>query len=241
MTTTPNLDITHIGVNQNNKEVTCNDAFTNLDKAMCEKTSQDISQTDWSVPLLTMQRMQMLEVTNVGASLSKVTVPAMKRLFLFKNGDGTNAVKIAVGTTEQTVNAGEIYLFYADGTTNGLFTIALPESVRPYYMALYVPGTLGSSEVLIRHLAPLAIDFPTSLTQSLASAETAATAETILSIKKNGSEFGTITFAASGTTGVFASASGSSFTAGDVLTIVGPATADSTLAGVTISLYSSQA
>lgn len=77
-----------------------------------------------------------------------------------------------------------------------------------------------------------------NFTGSGAKAKTAATAQTIFSVKKNGAEVGTITFEASGTTGILATTGGTdvSFAAGDVLEVVGPGTADTTLANVTITL-----
>jgi hypothetical protein len=45
----------------------------------------------------------------------------------------------------------------------------------------------------------------------------------VFSIEKNGVAFGTMTFAASGTTATFAAASQADFVAGDVLMVVCPA------------------
>jgi hypothetical protein len=52
---------------------------------------------------------------------------------------------------------------------------------------------------------------------------------------KNGVSFGTVTFNVSAT-GSFTVASATSFAAGDVLTITAPATADSTLEDISITL-----
>ena len=64
----------------------------------------------------------------------------------------------------------------------------------------------------------------------------AATGSSVFNLAKNGTNFGTVTFAASGTTGTFAAASATSFAAGDVLTVTGPATADATLADIALTL-----
>lgn len=73
------------------------------------------------------------------------------------------------------------------------------------------------------------------LAGSHAKAQVAATAETVFSLRKNGAEFGTLTFAISGDTGVFAGDE-TTFTAGDVLSIIGPATPDDTLAAIAIAI-----
>jgi hypothetical protein len=74
------------------------------------------------------------------------------------------------------------------------------------------------------------------LTGSVASAGTAATGSTTFDLQKGTTSFGTVVFSAAGTTGTFTSASGATFAAGDVLRIVAPATADATLADISISL-----
>lgn len=106
----------------------------------------------------------------------------------------------------------------------------------PYIVAGFYPGVLADSALCLRHTFPVVVDFPAVLSGSYSKAGAAATAETVFSVKKNGSEFGTITFAISGATGTFAAASATSFAAGDVLTIVAPASADATLADVDFQL-----
>ena len=106
----------------------------------------------------------------------------------------------------------------------------------PYDISFFFPGTPGNDEVLVRLAFVRDVDFPSALTGSQLKAGTAATAEAIISLQKNDSEFGTATVAASGTTATFAAASPTSFAAGDILTVVGPATADATLASIGIAL-----
>lgn len=111
---------------------------------------------------------------------------------------------------------------------------------RPYIVAGFYAGVLEDSALCLRHTFVMAANFPAGLTGSYSKAGTAATAETIFDIKKNGSSVGSITFAISGSTGTLAMASATSFAAGDVLTIVGPSTADATLADVDFSLKGSR-
>jgi hypothetical protein len=106
----------------------------------------------------------------------------------------------------------------------------------PYIVAAFYPGLLANAALCLRHTAPLAVDFPADLTGSQSKAGTAATAEAVFSVKKNGTEFGTITFAIAGATGSFAAASATSLAAGDVLAVVAPAAADASLADVDFQL-----
>ena len=80
---------------------------------------------------------------------------------------------------------------------------------------------------------------PAGLPGSQGAAATAATAATTFSIRKNGTQIGTTTFAAAASTAMFAMAS-ATFNPGDVLAIVAPATPDATLADLawTIMGYS---
>jgi hypothetical protein len=61
---------------------------------------------------------------------------------------------------------------------------------------------------------------------------TAAMGTAIFRIKKNGADIGTMVFAASATAATFSMSSATVFNAGDLLTIVAPATPDATLANL---------
>lgn len=102
----------------------------------------------------------------------------------------------------------------------------------PYDVGGFNAGAPSADQVMLRIPIPRAVVFPADLTGSQGAAGTAATAETDFDIQKNGASFGTMRFAASGTVATFISAAGSTFAAGDVLTVVAPATPDATLADV---------
>ncbi len=113
---------------------------------------------------------------------------------------------------------------------------AVPVTPQPYDVALFYPGVPGATQTLARIVFTRPVTFPVGLTGSQASAGTAAAAETIVTLKKNGSSFGTCTFAISGTTCTFASTTGAVFAPGDYYTAIGPGSADATLADITITL-----
>lgn len=69
-----------------------------------------------------------------------------------------------------------------------------------------------------------------------AKAQTAAAASTTYTLKKNGTQVATIAWAAGATLGVATVSAAFSVAVGDVLTLTGPATADSTLAAIGVSV-----
>jgi hypothetical protein len=127
-------------------------------------------------------------------------------------------------------------VYVQDEDTELLYSGSAWSKKAPYIVAAFYPGVLAASALCLRHSSVFAVDFPVDLAGSYSKSGAVATAETVFSVQKNASEFGTITFAISGATGTFVAASATSFAAGDVLAIVGPATADATLADVDFEL-----
>lgn len=101
-------------------------------------------------------------------------------------------------------------------------------------------STLNSNKAIWGVRVDRACSYPAGLTGSYATATTAALAECILTIKKNGTSVGTITWAAAGTVATLAMAAQLDLVAGDLLQIWTPLVADAQLAGVTISLKGAQ-
>jgi len=107
----------------------------------------------------------------------------------------------------------------------------------PFTLPVYVPGTYTAAQLL----APVSPTFACSIPADLAGTTVAVkganpTASAVISLEKNGTEFGTITIATDGTA-TLASTSGATFNGTtDYLDIFAPASADTTLAGVSINL-----
>lgn len=89
-------------------------------------------------------------------------------------------------------------------------------------------GSPGASAVMMRFPFVRDINFPANLVGSHMIAATAATAETVFSIKKNGVQIFTATFAIGGTVATF-SGSETLFQNNDILTLEAPASPDATL------------
>ena len=108
--------------------------------------------------------------------------------------------------------------------------VAVP--ALPYLLSFDAPGVPTASMIVFHHVFTQAVSFVASLTDSYVKAGTAATAQTDFDLKKNGSSIGTVRFAAAGTTATYVSISASSWAAGDILTLIAPATPDATIADI---------
>ena len=103
-------------------------------------------------------------------------------------------------------------------------------------------GVPTSSQIIYQFIFPSNLSstsFAAGLAGSVCVASAGATGSTDISLQKNGTAFGTATFAAIGgpnQTCTFAAASTTSFTTGDILTFVNPSPADGTLANITITI-----
>ena len=109
-------------------------------------------------------------------------------------------------------------------------------SGRPVVVGPSISGVMTNAEKLATWVAPAACSFPAGAAGSYAKAGTAATGSATVTAYKNGVSFATFVWSASGTSATVTIISATSFAAGDVLTFVGPATADTTLADVGITL-----
>lgn len=96
----------------------------------------------------------------------------------------------------------------------------------------WIAGKPAAGAVVKRFIAARGFSLPAGISGAIAKAATAATATASFTLAKNGVPFGTMSFAAAGSVPTFAAATASSFAAGDVLTIIAPASQDATLADI---------
>lgn len=151
----------------------------------------------------------------------------------------SNGLKFIVpfeGTFAFNMDTEELLVFSSsDGWT--VTTLGDPTVVaQPYVVGATFNGVPSASQVIMRHPVPIDVDFATGLPDSQGFAEIAATATTDFDIQKNGVSIGTMRFAAAGTVATFIFAGDVSFVAGDVLTVIAPASPDATLADFGLSL-----
>jgi photosystem II stability/assembly factor-like uncharacterized protein len=95
---------------------------------------------------------------------------------------------------------------------------------------MFIPGTHADGALMAQVVYDRAVVYPAGFSGSQAYAQAAATAETVLDVHKNGSNIGTITFAAAGQLGVFALGGETGFIPGDRLAVINENPADATRA-----------
>lgn len=106
-----------------------------------------------------------------------------------------------------------------------------------YPLALWVNGKPTASEKVLRHDFTLNVNMPANFAGSKATCEVAPTANAVFSIRKNNAEFATLVFSPSPSgVGVFSVSDETPFVVGDSIAIVAPASVDSTLANISITL-----
>ncbi len=105
-----------------------------------------------------------------------------------------------------------------------------------YEIALFRGGVPDASEVLIRHTFARAVSFAANFSGCEWSADAAATASTVITIKLNGASIGSATYGAASDTATVSGVSAFVTAAGDVLTVIAAGTPDATLAGISATL-----
>lgn len=231
MTTTPNLLIDHIAASQAQKEVTANTAFDVLDKALCQFTS--IALTDANLVLTDAQMIGNMALKFTGAltAARTITAPAHAK-FLYVENSTSGGFAISIKTPSGTAisfGSGERKILYCNGID---FTIAAEAGAAPYDIGGSFTGKPNAGAVIMRFPMPRAVRFLSGMALSKGVAATAATAAVSFSLRKNGIEFATMNFAASATSATFICTSTTDFAAGDILTLVAPATPDDTLSDI---------
>lgn len=107
--------------------------------------------------------------------------------------------------------------------------VAAEFKARPRGLVWTIAGKSTASEV-VPGLSPYA--FSSTTARSFARARIAATAATVYVVRRNGAQVATVTFAAGATVGVWSA--GVTWADGDFATLEAPATADATLADISI-------
>ncbi|BAG41641.1 hypothetical protein [Ralstonia phage phiRSL1] len=123
--------------------------------------------------------------------------------------------------------------------TTAFVQAAIPAAgTIPYDMPMFFPGTMTANQLLARTIFTRNITWPVSLTGTQCSAPSGqgATASTTVTLYQNGTSIGTLTWAAGSTTPTITFSAQVNWVAGDVLTIFAPASPDTTLANVSLTV-----
>lgn len=232
MTTTPNLLIDHIAASQAQKEVTANTAFDALDMALCQFTGIALSDADLMLTDAQMIGNMALKFTGTLTAKRMITVPARAK-FLYVENATTGGYALSIKTpsgTDIALGSGERKLLYCNGSD---FSIVAEAGLSaPYDIGGSFVGKPSAGAVVLRFPLPRTVRFLSGMALSKGVAAIAATATASFSIRKNGIEFATMSFAASGANATFACAATTDFATSDVLTLVAPASPDDTLSDI---------
>lgn len=149
-------------------------------------------------------------------------------------GKATPGECTSVLLNDQATNAGRML------STNGASITWLDTIPSPLYteydISNFTNGVVLSSETIVRTLFVRSVQFPINFVGSLAFCNNPAIYNAVFSIRKNGAQVGTMTFAADVQSASFSLPTATTFNPGDMLEIVGPATADYQLSNLATTL-----
>lgn len=115
--------------------------------------------------------------------------------------------------------------------------LGIANAVFSRYDFLYDdPGQPGSGEEVYSWIAPSTVTLRAGLVESRAKAKVAAAANSVFSLRRNGVQFATMSFAPGATNAAFTLAADATFVAGDMFTIIAPNPRDASLKGITATI-----
>lgn len=116
-----NLNITEWVEGQAHPEVTHNDAVASIDAAITEQFTVDMTAGDVTLTSTQFRKNIKFFGTNVTVAGRDIIVPAIKRMFFVEaNSTNTQPFNVTCGSTSIALVAGNVGVFFTDGTTNGL-------------------------------------------------------------------------------------------------------------------------
>jgi hypothetical protein len=155
----------------------------------------------------------------------------------------TGGVQVGDGGSPETVGNATQIDFIGDVSVvdsgGGLATVTVGAGVAPYDFGVYFSGQPTASQEIFRMKAVRAFTIADGAPGSTANARVESTGSAVFSVRKNGSQFATVTWSAGSPTNydgtwAFDVAADESIVAGDELTIVAPSSADATLEDISI-------
>jgi hypothetical protein len=193
---TPNLAIPHVAAAQAQKEVTINDGFTRLDRAVTDFLTVNLSAGNVT---LTNNEFRLHRIfRSQGVTVPRtLTVPQIRREVSIDNADGTADLTVARGTGSVVVPAGAALTVYTDGTANGIRAIGgvgggasaftdLTDTPASYSGQSLRSVRVNAAETGLEFFAPTvfasnwAVPFRGALTQKTATQSIAANTETAI-------------------------------------------------------------
>jgi hypothetical protein len=231
----PNLAIAHVAASQNQKEVTINDSFDALDRAMTDTLALDLSAGSLALTAAQLRSAFVLHPMGALTGPTAILVPQIRRVFALLNTDAAFAITVERGASAIAVEPGESALLICDGTADGLFRVGPSAPVYDFGM---VAGTApGAGEVLGKVVIPRALLIPADLAGSAVHVDTPPEADFAIALTRNGVSVASITVHADASATLATSGNAPvAIAAGDVVRFVAPATPDVSIAGISITI-----
>jgi hypothetical protein len=240
MAISTNLGITLVEVSQSDKEGAINNAINTLDTSLSARFVHNMSSdSDYTINTSTDENYNLIiEITDTGNLLTatrNIILPNTTQAHIVKNSTTKNIVFKTLAGTGVTVIPSAIELVYSNGTS--IEAISTISAIGfPYDLHFFYPGIHGAASTMSMLVMMRTVLYTATLAGSYCKSLIAATSSNVFSIKKNGTEFATATFAIGATSATFTMASDTTFNAGDILTVVSPAIPDATLAGISLNI-----
>jgi hypothetical protein len=154
---------------------------------------------------------------------------------------GDDAITVTIPTDDLVVTVDEdsdfeIFQSSEDDFEITLQTVASTALTISLYarFAIYIKNEYASNELVYRFVATDQLSIPADLAESQGSATAASVTTVVFSYRKNGVEFGTATFTSSDT--ATHAGAGTTVEAGDVITLHAPASVDTALVNIALTL-----
>lgn len=225
------LAIPLVAANQNQKEVTLNEAINLLDRSTNADASVVLADANLTLTAAQLRQNALLTFTGTLTAPRVITLPVGKRQILLRNAtSGGHLLEVGYATGQRaTIPPAASILLQADGT----HCVALGGS---YEIGFYVPGTFTASARLAGLVLTRRLALPIGLAGSRGFVEAVPTAAAGFSLQRNANPIASITFAAGQATASFSLLSEVILEPGDRLTLVAPSPADATLADLYLTL-----
>ncbi|MDE2096254.1 MAG: hypothetical protein KGL39_03345 [Patescibacteria group bacterium] len=145
---------------------------------------------------------------------------------------GENVTVMCTGKTGVIVPAGETVYCFLDGTDVVQLPIAAPPGSQPWDAGNFIDGQPSAGQTIMRFITSRTITFPANFADNQMKCGTAALANAVFNINKNGASVGQATIAAGQTLATWTSTGGLScvFNSGDVCTFLAPNPQDANMA-----------
>lgn len=187
--------------------------------------ADDVYVSYWvDLPMTTLRSMSDTDLTTI-ANGQGIRWNSALSVFVPKD---FSAEEIAYDDTTTDLNA--------DNVQEAIEDLVNRTSLGVYDLAFWAGGLLENNETLFRMVAGRTFWIPINATDSIAQANVAANAETTLTLRVNGTPFGTIVFPAASDEGIFTVGSTTVFNSGDIFSVTNQPTADTSLRDVSFTI-----